>query len=1464
MKMTRRGKRRLAALLALIVLGGAALFIVSAVRAAQERKLIAAARAAGLSAYQAGDLDGALRQLSYFFEHVKNDVEVNFTFAEARARLPIPGGRHLWEAVDLLSNHCLPMLHIAGGDSHDRARLRKQVHERLLDLYCQMGLTYEVSRTADALLQMERDFVPALSAKTEALCMERQFELAQPLAERLIELEPDNLERRRTLLDIQRELGVAAEQRLETCRQWAREYDSRQGDGRFHVLMAAMLLDMDRLDEAKQELQRAASLGANEPNVLARSVELLDLVEANAAADSLIQATTERFPAECWPREVGVRRLWHAHRLAEALEMIEPAHADERAACPALAQLEILVQIAARNLDDARNSLAQLRARSAQSESGDEARALVNWLAAVASALDPQLPWRERAGAIDSALAQHPQDAALHSLKGDLWLEIGELARAVQSYSRAAALSPDWIAANVAQIEALLRSGRLEEAYRASRILLSRASSEHVKPFLLFARAHLSLCEAGRIIESAAWDEEIGRDLVTLLQELLEQPLRSEDRMETTALLADALAQFNGEQAALTFMRAQIDHQADAEVYLALADVCRRNQLDLEERLLERAREAGGLSVPVAAALAEYRARAGDPNAGVALFEAALDDARLEGRDLLAAELAQCRYMLRHGISGAIAMLEALVLQNHQAIEAQQFALADASFLRLDSDESARLRDISNQAMGNLKRLVGENSPQVRLAEANALIRRTQAGRPADSSVARAIRLIEAVLQQSPESLAGLSLMSEALMLIQPPNPSNLDRAIGCLEQAVNLYPAEPSLLVRLVAMLQDRGDLARAGQFLRRLAACSERNPNLRQAELRLWQAQGDFETALARAAAIVNETSPPSDQLLLAATLQRSGRMPEAEAIYERLLQSAPGDPLAAAQAADFYAETDRFDRGLELFNSIRANESVPNFEVMLGSFHQRHGRFEEAGRLLRQAVDRQPDSIEARLELAKHFLAVRDHGQAAQQAMEGLKRQAADAALQHIVGAACIGLEQAERERLGGEIARLKNRFHTADASNDLQPLLQMVSILAKVPSKSGAYAPSHEQLSNIRRLVEESASNHANRFLPAWQAAIQLHVDAKRFDEALALARAAVARFPSDPTPSQWATQLLLAAGSAALSKETLAEAQEWRRRLLIASGDSIAADVAIASVLLDLDRGEEAAAQIKRYAQRIWKDRAQQPERLATWLKAQVMSQPAWLENEDAQARVLALLNEDQRWRLAWLVMSRSFDPQSAFAALGLLQQSSLEAQELLALSAEWVKLGRAGAKAECFERARACAQQAGDKGMPVASLIAQGTVAEAQRDLVQAERLYAEALALDPKEAIAANNLAFVMSHNPDRCEEALRHADRALALNPDQPDFLDTRARILLALNRVEEAVAALNRAASLRPDDLGIALSLVEARMWRGADDSVAETLMDLQHRIRTQKWTDPELEMRLDALWQKFQQSRVGSLP
>ncbi len=87
-------------------------------------------------------------------------------------------------------------------------------------------------------------------------------------------------------------------------------------------------------------------------------------------------------------------------------------------------------------------------------------------------------------------------------------------------------------------------------------------------------------------------------------------------------------------------------------------------------------------------------------------------------------------------------------------------------------------------------------------------------------------------------------------------------------------------------------------------------------------------------------------------------------------------------------------------------------------------------------------------------------------------------------------------------------------------------------------------------------------------------------------------------------------------------------------------------------------------------------------------------------------------------------------------------------------------------------------------------------------DLEGSARSYARALEVGGDDPVVLNNLAWVelKRGNP---EESLEMIDRALALNPvPMYPFLDTRARVLAALGRYEEALRDARAALRIAPE--------------------------------------------------------------
>ena len=84
--------------------------------------------------------------------------------------------------------------------------------------------------------------------------------------------------------------------------------------------------------------------------------------------------------------------------------------------------------------------------------------------------------------------------------------------------------------------------------------------------------------------------------------------------------------------------------------------------------------------------------------------------------------------------------------------------------------------------------------------------------------------------------------------------------------------------------------------------------------------------------------------------------------------------------------------------------------------------------------------------------------------------------------------------------------------------------------------------------------------------------------------------------------------------------------------------------------------------------------------------------------------------------------------------------------------------------------------------------------------LMEAERLYLQALAEEPRD-FTARHLLGVTRAQAGRMDEALADIEAALELRPDDAEAVLNRANVLKSLNRLEAALAGFDRALALKP---------------------------------------------------------------
>src|SRR5690349_1396383 len=124
----------------------------------QKNVRLAEARAAGMTAYEAGDYRAALDSLKFYVarEQGKQDPEALYAYGVSRARLEETNGKNITEGITVFN----ALLQIDPGNL--------EAKHRLLDLYTRAHYSKEAIELADRTLNDKPDDVDALKAKVLA------------------------------------------------------------------------------------------------------------------------------------------------------------------------------------------------------------------------------------------------------------------------------------------------------------------------------------------------------------------------------------------------------------------------------------------------------------------------------------------------------------------------------------------------------------------------------------------------------------------------------------------------------------------------------------------------------------------------------------------------------------------------------------------------------------------------------------------------------------------------------------------------------------------------------------------------------------------------------------------------------------------------------------------------------------------------------------------------------------------------------------------------------------------------------------------------------------------------------------------------------------------------------------------------------------------------------------------------
>jgi tetratricopeptide (TPR) repeat protein len=365
----------------------------------------------------------------------------------------------------------------------------------------------------------------------------------------------------------------------------------------------------------------------------------------------------------------------------------------------------------------------------------------------------------------------------------------------------------------------------------------------------------------------------------------------------------------------------------------------------------------------------------------------------------------------------------------------------------------------------------------------------------AQGKVDESLKILNAVLQQQPGTEDAAAMRGN--LLLDSGKPENIDAALAGLQQAVKLRPSSAILRFSLGRAYVAKGNLQGGREEL--LAAISLHRsflgPRLLLAEVSLMTGQN--EEALRYADQILSVESSPAVRLVRCRALRALNRMNDARIELTDLLREKPDMIDAQLQMGLLNLEQKRYEEATQIFetlqkpgqNDLRALEGLVKTRIA-------QNQLDEALRLVQSEYQKSPSSalqaILANLSLmaGKYDLALEHYQVLAAKSPNS-------AALQSQLGDAYYGKGDLNRALV------------TYDRSRQLQP--NNAAAHARVASALESLGKSEDAIASYRRSLEIRPNNPS----VCNNLALLLADRGKDLDEALALARIAQEKLPSNP-------------------------------------------------------------------------------------------------------------------------------------------------------------------------------------------------------------------------------------------------------------------------------------------------------------------------------------------------------------
>jgi putative PEP-CTERM system TPR-repeat lipoprotein len=567
-----------------------------------------------------------------------------------------------------------------------------------------------------------------------------------------------------------------------------------------------------------------------------------------------------------------------------------------------------------------------------------------------------------------------------------------------------------------------------------------------------------------------------------------------------------------------------------------------------------------------------------------------------------------------------------------------------------------------------------------------------------------------------------------------------------------------------------------RVGQMLAATYIAQERYERAREVLRPLLQRDAEDVTALA----------------LMARVERASGNTSEMLEHLRRLAELRPDDPRVRLQLGFGLFQAGKAEAGqAALGEALEVAPDSPEAGAAVALSHIRQGQFDEAIAVAERLREQLPEAALPWTLEGLALLARGDREGGVQQLERALEKDAGDPGARHLLSRLALGEGDLEGARSHYEAVLESRPEHTAT--------------LVKLAALEGRAGNPDRMGELLERAHESNPEARGPRLLLA-----RFSLARGELGKALELVQTPDGRVPGEPEALTTAALVRLEQGRPSVALRHL-------ERLLEAQPDNPQTFVLLARTYSALGEGAKAREQL----QKVLDLDEDNPVALLVEARSRIregdLDEARSLLDRAPEAAHADPRYLDTRARLA--IASGELD--SALEHYRRAQEAAPSGDRAGRMAALHQRAGRAGDAESLLDEYIEAHPDDTD------ALQARGDLYTSQgRDQAAAEA-YRAVLERDPAALEALNNLAWVL--RKDDSEEALRYAEHAATLQPEDPRVIDTLGMVLLELERSDQAVEQLRKAVSLAPEAGLLRYHLAQALVASGEEDEALRHLDD-----------------------------------